>query len=154
VTEPERLSELRPLVTKIANLDPVMLLAWRYPQLQKLPPWRGHAAAQQELDDLLYGEIAARRADPATPDRDDLLSRLLGPSDDGDVLSDAELRDQLITFCSPTTKPPPPPRSWALHELAHHPEAMSSAQQAVDNPSQTATSTSRLSSRRPCGCYQ
>jgi cytochrome P450 len=25
--------------------------------------------------------------------------------------------------------------SWALHELAHHPEALSRAQQAVDNPS-------------------
>jgi cytochrome P450 family 135 len=135
VTDPERLAELRPLVTKIANLDLVMLLAWRYPKLQKLPPWRRHAAAQRELDDLLYAEIAARRADPTTPDRDDLLSRLLRPSDDGDVLSDAELRDQLITFLLAGHETTATSLSWALHELAHHPEAMSRAQQAVDNPS-------------------
>ncbi|WP_332666425.1 cytochrome P450 [Aeromicrobium sp.] len=135
VTEPERLAELRPLVIKIANLDLVMLLAWRYPKLQKLPPWRGHAAAQQELDDLLYAEIAERRADPTTPVRDDLLSRLLRPSDDGDMLSDAELRDQLITFLLAGHETTATALSWALHELAHHPEAMSHAQQAADNPS-------------------
>lgn len=67
VTDPQRLHELRPLVIKIANLDLVMVLAWRYPKLQKLPPWRGHAAAQQELDNLLYAEIASRRADPDNP---------------------------------------------------------------------------------------
>lgn len=135
VTGPQRLDELRPLVTKIANLDLVMLLAWRYPKLQKLPPWRGHAAAQQELDDLLYAEIAARRADPTTPERDDLLSRLLRPSDDGDVLTDAELRDQLITFLLAGHETTATSLSWALHELAHDPEALSRAQLAVDNPS-------------------
>jgi cytochrome P450 len=135
VTDPERLAELRPLVTKIANLDLVMLLAWRYPRLQKLPPWRGHAAAQQELDDLLYAEIAARRGDPTTPERDDLLSRLLRPSADGDVLTDAELRDQLITFLLAGHETTATSLSWALHELAHRPDTMSRAQRAADNPS-------------------
>lgn len=134
VTDPERLAELRPLVTKIANLDLVMLLAWRYPRLQKLPPWRAHAAAQQELDDLLYAEIAARRADPTTRDRDDLLSRLLRPSDDGDVLTDAELRDQLITFLLAGHETTATALAWALHELAHHPEARRRAQLAADDP--------------------
>ncbi len=134
VTDPERLAELRPLVTKIANLDLVMLLAWRYPKLQKLPPWRTHAAAQQELDDLLYAEIAARRADPTTQDRDDLLSRLLRPSDDGDVLTDTELRDQLITFLLAGHETTATALAWALHELAHHPEARRLAQQAADDP--------------------
>lgn len=132
VTDAARLTELRPLVTKIANLDLVMLLAWRYPRLQKLPPWRAYAAAQQELDDLLYAEIAARRADPTTPDRDDLLSRLLRPGDDGDVLTDAELRDQLITFLLAGHETTATSLAWALHELARHPGAMRRAQEAAD----------------------
>ena len=134
VTDAERLDALRPLVTKIANLDLAMLLAWRYPKLERLPPWRGYAAAQRELDALLYTEIAARRADPTTPDRDDLLSRLLRPSEDGDGLSDAELRDQLITFLLAGHETTATSLSWALHELARHPKLKRRAQEAADRP--------------------
>jgi cytochrome P450 len=61
---------------------------------------------------------------------------LLRPSDDGDVLSDAELRDQLITFLLAGHETTATALSGALHELAHHPEVLRRAQQAVDNPSQ------------------
>jgi len=51
------------------------------------------------------------------------------------LLSDAEPRDQLITFLLAGHETTATSLSWALHELAHDPEASSRAQQAVDIPS-------------------
>jgi cytochrome P450 family 135 len=135
VSDQDRLDRPRPLVTRIANLNLIVLLAWRYPRLKAVPPRRGHDAAQRELDQLLYAEIADRRADHTTPHRGDLLSRLLRPSDDGDQLSDPELRDQLITFLLAGHETTATSLAWALHELAHNPEELRRAQQSADNPS-------------------
>ena len=51
------------------------------------------------VDDLLLAEIAERRADPDRAQRDDILSLLLGARfEDGEGMSDRELRDQLVTL--------------------------------------------------------
>jgi cytochrome P450 len=56
-------------------------------------------AQTQAVDELLLAEIAQRRADPATAQRDDILSLLIGARfEDGTSMSDRELRDQLVTL--------------------------------------------------------
>jgi cytochrome P450 len=105
---------------------------WKVPVLKRAQPWRGYADAQRRLDELLYSEIANRRSDPRASERGDLLSRLLRPDDDGDTLTDAELRDQLVTFLLAGHETTATTLAWTLHELAHRPELQREAHLAAD----------------------
>lgn len=137
VTDPTRLSRLRPLVRRIVAVGPVLLLGMFYPRLLKYGPWRRYILVQRELDDVLYAEIADRRRQTDLADRDDVLSRLLCVTDsdtDGqnDRLTDAELRDQLITLLLAGHETTATTLAWTWHELARRPERLRRAQQAAD----------------------
>jgi cytochrome P450 len=133
VTDESRLTVLRPKVNRMVNIDAKMLLAWSYPRLFALPPWRGYFKNQQEVDDLLYAEIAERRAADDLDGRDDVLSRLLRVGDDGEEpLTDAEMRDQLVTLLLAGHETTASALSWTLHELGRHPEIHARALVAAD----------------------
>lgn len=134
VTDDARLAKLRPLVNKMVNIDAKMLIAWSYPKLFALPPWKGYFNNQKKIDDLLYAEIAERRAASDLGERNDVLSRLLrvGADDDHAPLSDLELRDQLITLMLAGHETTASALAWTLHELGRHPEILAEAITAVD----------------------
>ena len=77
--------------------------------------WRRFVALRSQADELIYDEIRRRRADPATAERDDVLSVLLQARDeDGEPMTDVELRDELMTLLvagHETTAPPSHGRS-------------------------------------------
>ena len=134
VTDEERLAKLRPLVYATVDIRPLVLLGWAYPGLQRFGPWKSVADTQRELDDLMYAEIAERREASDLAERGDVLSQLLtvGDSEGEEPLSDAELRDQLVTLLLAGHETTASALSWALYELGRHPELMRRAQQAVD----------------------
>jgi cytochrome P450 len=133
VTDESRLAVLRPKVNRMVNIDAKMLLAWSYPRLFALPPWRGYFKNQQEVDALLYAEISERRAAHDLEGRDDVLSRLLRVGDDGEApLTDAEMRDQLVTLLLAGHETTASALSWTLHELGRHPEIQALAVAAAD----------------------
>jgi cytochrome P450 len=122
VTDPVRLTEMRPLLRGIAAIGPMILLGLSDPRLRRIGPWRRFRARQDRLDELLYAEIAERRQAENLAERTDILSRLLqssGPDSGG--LSDAELRDQLITLLLAGHETTAAALAWALHELARRP---------------------------------
>ena len=141
VTDDERLAVLRPKVNRMVNINATMLLAWSYPKLYALPPWRGYFKNQQAVDAILFDEISERRAErDRSPDglagRDDVLSRLLSAGqDDPDVepLSDREMRDQLVTLLLAGHETTASALSWTLHELGRHPELRRRAIDAADH---------------------
>ena len=65
--------------------------------------------------------IAARRADGG--DGDDLMSLLVGAREDGETLSDAEIRDQVLIFMLAGHDTTAIALTFALHLLGQHPEA-------------------------------
>ena len=136
VTDEARLAVLRPKVNRMVNIDAKMLLAWSYPRLFALPPWRGYFKNQQEVDQLLYAEIAERREAHDLEGRDDVLSRLLrvGDSTESDEtpLTDAEMRDQLVTLLLAGHETTASALSWTLHELGRNPETHARALVAAD----------------------
>ncbi|HEX5405697.1 MAG TPA: cytochrome P450 [Pseudonocardiaceae bacterium] len=132
VTDQARLAALRPLVRRIVSVGPLIMLGWFNSRLQGIGPWRRFAAVQRELDRELYAIIAERRTFDDLADRDDVLSRLLCTTDDGDGLSDAELRDQLITLLLAGHETTATALAWAMHELARRPAQLRAAQQAAD----------------------
>ena len=57
------------------------------------------AARKRAVDEIVYAEIARRRADPDLEERDDVFSGLLLARDeDGVPLTDREVRDELLTL--------------------------------------------------------
>jgi cytochrome P450 family 135 len=135
VTDEQRLQQLRPLVLATVDIRPLVLLGWAYPWLQHFGPWKQVLDTQRDLDELIYAEIAERRRVSDLRERTDVLSRLLMVGDsEGEVpLTDAELRDQLVTLLLAGHETTASALSWALYELGRHPELMRQAQRAVDD---------------------
>jgi cytochrome P450 len=134
VVDERRLTALRPLVRGVVGIGPLIMLGWFYPKLQRVGPWRKYLAIQHELDRLLYAEIAQRRTATDLAERDDVLSRLLCTSvgEGSDGLTDAELRDQLVTLLLAGHETTATTLAWAFHDLARNPEQLRAAQRAAD----------------------
>jgi cytochrome P450 len=87
-------------------------------------PWRRLLAARAVLDEIVYEEIARRRAAPDSGRRD-ILSLLVGARGEaGEAFSDSEIRDQLITLMFAGHDTSTSTVTFALWELAHHPGAL------------------------------
>jgi cytochrome P450 len=87
-------------------------------------PWRRMLRSRRVLDEIVYDEIARRRASP-DPDRGDILGMLLAAEDeDGSLLSDQEIRDQLMTLLFAGHDTSTSTLSFLMYELARHPHAM------------------------------
>ena len=135
VTDEKRLEVLRPKVTRMVNIGAGMLLAWSWPKLYSLPPWRGYIKNQREVDQLLYAEIRERRQAKDLEGRDDVLSRLLRAGEDEPEtppLTDEEMRDQLVTLLLAGHETTASALSWTLHELGRHPDLLARAIEAAD----------------------
>jgi cytochrome P450 len=85
------------------------------------------------LDGLIWSHIEARRAEPETGD--DLLGMLLSAADkegDGSVMTDQEVRDQLMTIFMAGHETTAAGLAWAGWVLAAHPEIAAKATEEVD----------------------
>ncbi|MEO9322620.1 cytochrome P450 [Nocardioides sp. C4-1] len=127
VTDERRLALMRPRVNATVDIEPVVLLGWTYPRLQKVGVWRRAVDNQYELDRLIHAEIRERRVAPDLAERTDVLSRLIRVghepgADPADRLSDVELRDQLVTLLLAGHETTATALAWSLHELGRHPE--------------------------------
>jgi cytochrome P450 len=87
------------------------------------PGNRRYRQACREIDAVMYDTIARRRADTERPG-DDLLSRLLAArDDDGSRMTDAQLRDELVTLFLAGHETTALALSFCFYLLARHPEA-------------------------------
>lgn len=90
-------------------------------------PWGKFVRLRQQIDELLYAEIAERRAQNAIPnDRSDILSMLIAARDsEGQPLSDVELRDQLMTLLLLGHETTASGLTWAFYWLYQNPDMLS-----------------------------
>lgn len=136
VSDEARLAALRPRVNKTVDISPVVLLGWGYPRLQRFGPWKATIDNQRELDELMYAEIRERRGAPDLAERTDVLSRLIREGSDSedpaDRLSDAELRDQLVTLLLAGHETTATALAWALYEVGRDPALAARCRRAVD----------------------
>jgi cytochrome P450 len=87
-------------------------------------PWRRLMAARAVLDRIVYEEIGRRRAAPDT-DRRDILSLLVtARGENGEHFTDGEIRDQLMTLMFAGHDTSTSTVTFALYELAHHPDVL------------------------------
>jgi cytochrome P450 family 135 len=131
VTDEHRLAALRPCVNRTVDVSPAVLLGWGYPALQRFGPWKRTVDNSYRLDELIYAEIGERRRAADLARRRDVLSRLILAGDEGDSLTDEELRDQLVTLLLAGHETTASALAWALYELGRSPELLRWAGEAA-----------------------
>ncbi len=131
ITEEERLARLRPTIRSVVDVSPAVLLGWALPPLRRVGMWRRSAEAVRELDAQVYDLVSERRAARDLDTRTDVLSRLIRVDDEGDRLSDAELRDQLVTLLLAGHETTATALAWALHEVGNDTDQLSRARRAA-----------------------
>jgi cytochrome P450 len=81
--------------------------------------------AVAEADRLLLAEIARRRADPDLAERDDILALLLQARDeDGETMTDRELRDELVTLLLAGHETTATALAWTFDHLLRNSQAL------------------------------
>jgi cytochrome P450 len=87
---------------------------------------------RRAVDEMIYAEIAARRTAPDLEQRTDVLSMLLLARDeDGEAMTDAELRDELVTLLVAGHETTATGLAWAFELLLRSPVVLARAQAAV-----------------------
>lgn len=137
-TDPERLAALRAALPGVVNMGMFATLAMINPKLLDKRPWRFVRERLAVADELVYAEIADRRAAPDLDSRTDVLAMLVrsGSPDgtaDGRSMSDRELRDQLMTLLFAGHETTATGLAWALERLTRHPDLLARAVAAADS---------------------
>ncbi|MEH2283866.1 MAG: cytochrome P450 [Nostoc sp.] len=96
-------------------------------------PWGRYVRVRQQIDELLYAEIAERRAQP-DPNRTDVLSLLLEATDqEGEHMTELEIRDQLFTLLFGGHETTATTIAWGLYWAHHVPEVGEKVRQELDS---------------------
>jgi cytochrome P450 len=135
VSDARRLERLRVLLQRLTRVGIAeMWLVWAYPHLLEHRAIRRFSTLRilPEVDRLLYEEIAAHRAEIAahhaagsnSSAREDVLTLMLAAHDEqGQGLSDEELRDHLITLLIAGHETTTTALAWCFERLLRHPAA-------------------------------
>jgi len=92
--------------------------------LSKIPPLARFDRMQAVADELIFEQIAERRAE-GDQDRDDVLAMLLAARhEDGSPMSDQELRDELMTLLVAGHETTASSLAWAFNMLPRNPEVL------------------------------
>jgi cytochrome P450 len=87
-------------------------------------PWSKMTRSRAVLDEIVYAEIAQRRA-AADESRMDILSLLVGVRDEaGEGFADKEIRDQAMTLMFAGHDTSTSTLTFMMHELARHPDVL------------------------------
>jgi cytochrome P450 len=96
-------------------------------------PWGRYLRARAAADEIIFDQIARRRAQAGGVEHDDVLALLLAVEDeDGDGLTDAELRDELMTLLLAGHETTATALAWAFERLVRHPAAMTRLREEAD----------------------
>lgn len=110
---------------------PLMLLLRRTGRAHRAT--EGFVAARRAVDKFLYEEIARRRGDPELDQRPDVFSALLLAADEnGERLSDRDVRDQLVTLLLAGHETTATGLAWTFDLLLRDPAALARARERDD----------------------
>jgi cytochrome P450 len=100
--------------------------------LGRLSPWNRFLRSREALDEFIYEEIRLRRAEPGHEARDDVLSLLLEARDeDGEAMSDLELRDELVTVLGAGHETTATGLAWTVERLVRSPAVLAKLRDSI-----------------------
>jgi cytochrome P450 family 135 len=101
----------------------LLRMALSRPTLER--PKGSFGRALDRLDGVIYAELTRRRAERDLGERGDILSLLLQARDEeGVAMTDAELRDELVTLLLAGHETTATSVAWAIERLVRHPEKL------------------------------
>jgi cytochrome P450 family 110 len=134
----DRLVKLQEKISEILDLfsSPIIVLHVLRQSLQKdlgaWSPWGRFLRLRQEVDELLYAEIARRHQQPQS-EATDVLSLLMEARDErGEAMSDRELRDEVMTVLSGKGVAATA-IIFGLYSLLKHPEVCQRLREELDS---------------------
>ena len=124
----ERLETLRVELRRLLDIltRPAMFV---FPVLlgpERLAQFGPFKRLHEQVDELVYAEIAERRRASDLAEREDILSMLLEArhESDGSPMTDREIRDELLTLLVAGHETTATGLSWAVERLARHPDKL------------------------------
>ncbi len=129
VTDQRRRRRLRELLPRLLEDTSSVALQFRVLLSRRggggSDPYRQLRALVAQIDEVLLAEIAERRVDPAIEEREDILSLLsVARFDDGEAMSDDEIRDQLVTLLLAGHETTATALAWTVDLLLRHPAVL------------------------------
>jgi cytochrome P450 len=125
--EAERMGPLKEAISGL--IEPMHVLAFLRIAMSKPSTERPSGAigkALEVLDVRIYEEISRRRSEGDLEERTDILSLLMQARDeDGEAMTDGELRDELVTLLLAGHETTATAVAWAVERLVRHPEKLS-----------------------------
>jgi cytochrome P450 len=116
----EALRDFLDLTTNPRVLLPVLMVG--PDRVNLIPAFRRRV---ERVDRLIAAVIGERRAAEDLSERDDVLSMMLqARHEDGSPMSDAEIRDELLTLLVAGHETTATALSWAMERLTRHPEKL------------------------------
>jgi cytochrome P450 family 135 len=132
--ETERMGPLKQAIRELA--EPVRVLAVLRALMTRPTGARPTGAlgrALDRLDELIYAEVARRREASDIEQRTDIMSLLLLARDeDGEAMTDVELRDELVTLLLAGHETTATSVAWALERLVRHPQKLARLTAEID----------------------
>jgi cytochrome P450 family 135 len=132
--EAERMSGLKGAIGRLA--EPARTLALLRFALS--PPSSERPAGEigqalERLDGLIYAEIERRREQQDLGEREDILSLLLQARDeDGEAMTDGELRDELVSLLLAGHETTATATAWAIERLVRSPDKLRRLVEEID----------------------
>lgn len=128
--EPERAEPFHQAMSRLIKKTftvgiPALFLLSRRPKWRVLRfmPWSAYARAADDVDALLFEEVRRQRSDPIVGSKRHVLATLLQARDEhGEPMTDAEIRDELVTLLLAGYETSATGLSWTIDLLAHEPE--------------------------------
>jgi cytochrome P450 family 110 len=124
----QRSDKLKTLLLEILNPKQpfVSVLMFVFPALQRdfgaWSPWGRFLRLKQQIDEIIYTEIQERR-EQADASRSDILSLMMAARDEeGQPMTDVELRDELMTLLVAGHETTATVLAWALYWIHSLPE--------------------------------
>jgi cytochrome P450 len=124
--ERERLDLFREAVLR---LDRAAAIVLPVPPLRRdfgrFSPWRRFQRALAAVDELFFDEIERARRDPRRENRDDVLALLVSARDeDGEPMSDREVRDELMTLVAAGYETTATTLAWLFERVLRTPPVL------------------------------
>jgi unspecific monooxygenase len=137
--EGERFRQLQELLPSLLDLtgSPLRATVAFFPALQvdlgAWSPWGIFLRQRQQVDELLYAEIQERRDHPDSS-RSDILSLMMSARDEnGEPMTDVELRDELMTLLVAGHETTASALTWALYWIHRLPQVREKLLAELDN---------------------
>lgn len=134
-----RYEKLKKVLLKILNPKQPFVTAMMivFPSFQRdlgsWSPWGRFLRLREQMDELIYAEIQERK-EQADPSRTDILSLMMAARDeDGQSMTDVELRDELITLLVAGHETTATSLAWALYWIYHLPQVREKLLQEIDS---------------------